>query len=417
MEEDRKYASENENGNGRNDSTEPETPSASVKEETETPVEARVVYRWDYSEQTAFDRTQEKKRHRRGTAVYAAIMSSVFSVCILLLVLVLIWQQIGSGGQLFAPKTMTVEQVAQEVLPTTVLILANGAEGTNYGTGFFIRSNGYIATNAHVIYGASDVRVALYSGETVKATLVDAQEGADIALLKIDGENYPVAAIGNSDTLTVGERAIVLGNPGGIKAPWSTTAGTVSALNRRVALESDTFISEMTMIQTDAAVNNGNSGGPLCNDRGEIVGIVTRKLTDYEGIGFAIPINGAMKLLDAMADTGNADQVEADFARVRPRLDFKFDFVTEGQAYYFNGASCSAEFTGFLVRSFDSGKASTHPLKVGDLVYEFDGKRLTTEAEFLELLYDYGVGAVVPVTVLRNGTSVQIQLRLGVAKA
>lgn len=279
----------------------------------------QVVYRWDYGAQTAYDTAEKRKQKRKGVLIYAIIMTLFFALCLGGLAVTVIWY----GDDRSATATGTVlstAEVAELVNPSTVLIYASTTSSYGYGTGFFIRENGYIATNAHVVEGSTYISVTLYSGEVLDAELVGSSTADDLAVLKIKGNGYPVVRIGNSDTLRVGETAIAIGNPSGADAPWTTTQGIISALNREVTVEGSYSIEELTMIQTDAPVNPGNSGGPLCNDRGEVIGVVTRKLTSYESIGLAIPINGAMEILNAIVETGSADGVQSSISKKRPTI-------------------------------------------------------------------------------------------------
>ena len=188
-------------------------------------------------------------------------------------------------------------QVAERVCPAVVLIQATSSTAVQSGTGFFIRSDGYLLTNYHVIQGAKTIRVTLYPGEVKKtARVVGYDENTDLALLYVKGSDFSTVTIGNSDLVAVGDQAIAIGHPSGEKCAWTVTQGIISAkrLFRQETGE------ETKMIQTDAPVNHGNSGGPLLNDRGEVIGVISKKLLDsdketpLEGIGLAIPINEAM---------------------------------------------------------------------------------------------------------------------------
>ena len=135
-----------------------------------------------------------------------------------------------------------------------------------------------------MISGAVQIEITLHPGQRLPARVIGYRAASDLAVLKIDGSGYPVIPIGNSDLLRVGERAVSIGNPDGEEAAWTVTQGIVSAINRTVLVESAQYIVEMKMIQTDAPVNPGNSGGPLCNVKGEVIGIITVKLSDTESI-------------------------------------------------------------------------------------------------------------------------------------
>lgn len=167
------------------------------------------------------------------------------------------------------------------------------------GSGVIYDKSGLIATNNHVVEGASEIIVSLTDGRSVKGKVLGADAATDLAVVKIDENNLPVADFGDSSTLQVGEPAIAIGNPLGLEFRGSVTAGVISALNRSIQLGERKF----DLIQTDAAINPGNSGGALVNAEGEVVGINSAKIavSGVEGIGFAIPINSAKPILDELA--------------------------------------------------------------------------------------------------------------------
>ena len=170
------------------------------------------------------------------------------------------------------------------------------------GSGVIYDKSGLIATNNHVVEGASEIIVSLTDGRSVKGNVLGADAATDLAVVKIDENNLPVADFGDSSTLQVGEPAIAIGNPLGLEFRGSVTAGVISALNRSIQLGERKF----DLIQTDAAINPGNSGGALVNAEGEVVGINSAKIavSGVEGIGFAIPINSAKPILDELAKKG-----------------------------------------------------------------------------------------------------------------
>ena len=170
------------------------------------------------------------------------------------------------------------------------------------GTGVIIDSKGYIVTNNHVIDGAEEIWVTLGEGEELQAELVGRDAATDLAVIKIDKEGLPVAKFGNSDNIVVGEVAIAIGNPLGLSFSQSVTVGYISAKQREIIISEQTF----KFIQTDAAINDGNSGGALVNLNGEIIGINTAKIkiTGVEGMGFAIPANTVKNITQQLIETG-----------------------------------------------------------------------------------------------------------------
>lgn len=344
-------------------------------------------------------------------------MTVFFALCLALLAATVIWY--GNGNMISGNSqgaALTTTQVAELVNPSTVLIYASKSSTYGYGTGFFIRENGYIATNAHVVEGCSYISVTLYSGEVLEAELIGSSTADDLAVLKVKGSEYPVVRIGDSDALRVGETAIAIGNPSGADAPWTTTQGIISALNREVTVEGSASIEELTMIQTDAPVNPGNSGGPLCNDRGEVIGVVTRKLTAYESIGLAIPINGAMEILNAIVETGSADGVHSSISKERPTIGITGGTIAKGDKYSLGGVMYSAEKDGVIVSSVDPYGAAANVLKVADIIIAFNGEAIKDMDTLIGMLYEHKIGDAVSITVWRDGNEVTVSVILGIAK-
>ena len=401
---------ENEKWNGG------EYPQSNQKEQS-TPADYR--YRWRYDEQVAYNTKRKKKTNRSGVLLYAFVTAAVFLLCFAMLAGMLIWYSPTtqeSGDQAPTPSTdiLTTAQVSEQITPTTVLVYASNASGYSYGTGFFLTSDGYIATNYHVVQNGSQFAVALYSDPSrqIEAELVGYRRNEDLAVLKIKGKGYPVPKIGDSDALQVGEPAIAVGNPSGEDGAWSTTQGVVSALRRQVSVTIGSSVVDLFMIQTDAALNPGNSGGPLCNNRGEIIGIVTRKLNDNEGISYALPINGCIKILNAIVKNGHAENVTVDFSRVRPLLGVSCVEVKKGDPYTYNDQVYYAATTGVVVINVNAGSYSDGYLKVHDIVVALNGTKVSTVAEITKLLYDCPIGSTIQMKVLRNGEEIVVSIPL-----
>lgn len=389
-------------------------------EKTQPVASGAYQYRWSYGDQCAFEQGQRRKKKRGGVLVYAIVMTAVFAVCIGLLVGVLAIY--GAGGYDVTEDTsntdgaLTTAEVSELVTPSTVLIYASGQTASGYGTGFFIRENGYIATNYHVVENREYISVTLHSGEELEAELINYSEPDDLAVIKVADGVYPAVKIGNSDAISVGDVAIAIGNPSGANASWSTTQGIISALNREVTVTQTGMIEELTMIQTDAPVNPGNSGGPLCNDRGEVIGIVTRKLTDYEGIGLAIPINGAMEILNAIVDTGSADGVQSSISKVRPTIGITVQDIKVGDKYYdAKGNVYTSTQAGVFVVAVDAAGSASGKLKPGDIITSINGETIENQDDLKEQLYSYEVGDDIVLLVWRDGQTVSVLITLGKA--
>lgn len=389
-----------------------------MTDKNQTEQDASYLYRWNYGEQRAYDALEKKKKRRNGVLTYAIVMTAVFLLCFAMLAGALIWY----GAEESLPEEpvqesnkLSTSDVAELVNPSTVLIYAANDSSYAHGTGFFLREDGYIATNYHVVKGRDYYDVTLYDGTKLEAELVGYSAADDLAVLKIKGTGYPVLALGDSDALRVGDVAIAVGNPAGPDAAWTTTQGIVSALKREVTMEGATAIETMTMIQTDAALNPGNSGGPLCNDRGEVIGVVTLKLNDNEGISFAIPINGAIEILNAIIKDGHANNVNSSVSKVRPTIGISGGTIKKGDEYTLGGTLYAAGRDGVIVSSVNANGGAARVLQVADIIIAFDGVKVTTMEELIELLYTHKVGDVVAITVWRNNQEVTVNVTLGAA--
>lgn len=374
------------------------------------------VYHWNYAAQTAYDCELKHKQNQKGAWTYALVMSAVFIVCIsLLLIAAFCYRADQPQNPNFALQGENViGTVADAVNPATVLILASDGYTTSFGTGFFIRSDGYIATNDHVVANRSEIQVRLYTGEILKAEYVAGSSADDLAVLKVKGTRYPTVRIGDSSKVRVGDLAIAIGHPSGEEATWTTTQGIISSTKRIVSVSGTGYTAEVKMMQTDAPVNRGNSGGPLCNAKGEVIGIVARKLTDYEGIGFAIPINEAMQSLEKMID-GTFRQSESTVAATRPSIGISVAELTAGTVLSFeNGEEYMLPYHGVCVQKVVAGSGADGVLEIGDVIYAMDGKAVSDVASLQALLYRYNVGDSVTFQIFRRGTETEVTVRLGI---
>ena len=372
----------------------------------------KYAYRWSYSEQFAIDNERRKRKQRKGILVYAIVMTSMFLLCIALLIGVIVWNGFDASVGKGASDISSIGSVARTVKPATVLINAYFKTGESYGTGFFITETGYIATNAHIVNGADRVKVTTYAGKQMDAEIVGWYAPDDLAVLKVSGGIFPAVTIGNSETIAVGDLAIAIGNPSGAEASWTTTHGIISALNRHVAVSDVYFSGEMKMIQTDAPVNPGNSGGPLCNADGEVIGIVTRKLTDYESIGFAIPINEAMGTLTAIIEE-RLGEYDSTVSHARPSIGISGENITKGEEFRLGGTVYTAKSDGVLIVSVVSGSIAENVLQVGDILYAFGDQTVPTITDLQSLLYNYKMGEQVKIKVWRKGESLDLTLTFG----
>ncbi len=283
------------------------------------------------------------------------------------------------------------------------------SETVGSGSGVIVTSDGYIVTNNHVVSGADGIKVYLQDGTEYDAQLVGTDSYTDIAVIKINAENLPAATIGSSSSMMVGDTVYAIGNPLGVLAT-SVSKGIVSGLDREVTIDGQ----QMTLMQVNASVNSGNSGGGLFNENGELIGIVNAKAngTNVEGIGFAIPIDTAKGVVTDLMDVG--------YVTGRPYLGITMQNVafTTGNAGGYGGFYGSYGGYGYTthpqIYSIESGSAAEKAgLNVNDIILYFDGQEITSSSDLSALLYNYSVGDTVTMTVQRGSEQVDISIVLG----
>ncbi|MBQ8551818.1 MAG: trypsin-like peptidase domain-containing protein [Clostridia bacterium] len=302
----------------------------------------------------------------------------------------------------------TYEQVAAAVAPTVVEITTESIVtdsvlwGGNYitsgaGSGVIISADGLIITNNHVVSGANTITVTTTDGTEYAAEVIGTDSDSDIAVIKVEASNLPFALMGDSDTLVVGQEVIAVGNPLG-ELGGTVTNGIVSALSRDVNIDG----TEMTLIQTNAAVNPGNSGGGLFNLYGELIGIVNAKSsttssgTSVEGIGFAIPSNTAAKVTEELINYG--------YVRGKVMLGITYvDVDTSYEAMYYRVSALGV---------YIATSEYTDELKPGDRIVAVDGTEVTYGADVKSALKDRAVGDEITVTVVRDGKYVDVKVVL-----
>lgn len=265
------------------------------------------------------------------------------------------------------------------------------------GSGIIISEDGYVVTNQHVVEGATSLSVILSTGQEYTATLKGSDARTDLALLKIEGENFPYATFGDSSVLRVGELCVAIGNPLGQELAGTVTVGYISALNRSVTIDNKT----LTLIQTDAAINPGNSGGALVNQYGQVIGINTAKISssNLEGLGFAIPTSEATPII--------SDLMKSGYVKGRPVIGISGSAITKQQAERYNLVE------GVYVYSMSvNSPANLAGIKVGDIVVECEGKKVTTVDELNDIKNKYKPGDTIKLKVYRGGKYVDIALIL-----
>lgn len=335
-------------------------------------------------------------------------------------------------------KELTTEEVVDKVLPSVVgiesefTVTSQGMGGyffgfggfgnqqqpststaTATGTGVVITENGYIVTNAHVIYDseyggglADSISVLLNDDTTYDAEVIGYDTDCDLAVLKIDAEGLTAAEFGDSDSLRLGQSVIAIGNPLGFELMDTVTSGIVSGLDRDITINDKA----MTLIQTDAAINSGNSGGPLINKYGQVVGINSSKMSSsygdgasIEGIGFAIPSNEVSRIVD--------DIMQYGFVTGKPQLGISCQDVTDTIAQMYNMP------VGVYVTAVSEGSAAEKAgIKSGDIITGIEGKDVKTGEELTAEKNKFSAGDEVEITFVRDGEEQTVKVTLDEVK-
>jgi len=306
-------------------------------------------------------------------------------------------------------KTTTVEEESDlkkainNVYESTIYIEVSSNRGTiSSGSGFVYKEDdkyGYILTNYHVIDKGNKFNVTFTDGSDADAELISGDEYYDIAVLKVSKDKIKsVSTIGNSSNLELGDTVFTVGAPIGKEYMGTITKGIVSGINRMVSVELGSGSYLMEVIQTDAPINSGNSGGPICNIRGEVVGITSSKLagTGIEGMGFAIPINSVMDVIE---------NIETGKEIVRPYLGVQLVDLTNTfalQYYYGIRIGSDVEFGAVLSYVEENKPADKAKLKAGDVIVEIDGEKIDDVSHFKYVLYKHKVGDSIKVKYYRE---------------
>ena len=289
------------------------------------------------------------------------------------------------------------------------LTLYSEGSGVIYTTA---NGKGYIVTNNHVISGAAKVKVILASGKTIAAKVVGKDSTSDLAVLSIDSKYVTqTASFGDSSSLQSAQTVIAIGSPEGSEYASTVTQGIISSPSRTITYNSN----QMTVIQTDAAINSGNSGGPLVNSDGQVIGINSMKLSSsssgdsVEGMGFAIPSNEVVTIINQLVKKGKI---------TRPQLGIKVAAIAELNSYYKKQLGISTSLKkGLYVASVTSGSAAASAgIKKGDVITAANGKTVNDVATLHSILYSHNVGDKVKITVNRNGKTMTFTVTLQASK-
>ncbi|MBP2028719.1 S1-C subfamily serine protease [Acetoanaerobium pronyense] len=272
-------------------------------------------------------------------------------------------------------------------------------QASGVGTGVIVDERGYILTNSHVVNdgAANQVRVLFYDGTTQDAEVLWNEKALDLAVIKVDTSGLPVAELGNSDEVEVGDLAIAIGNPLGLDFERTVTQGIISGLNRSIQIEQNLVMDNL--IQTDASINPGNSGGPLLNSRGQVIGINSAKVSTGEGLGFAIPINMAKPIVDQFIEKGEFQRV---YVGIRG-IDLEYYKQATGEDF-------AVEEGVYIVDIEPSGAAEAVGILEGDIIVELGSSTITNMSTLVRELYKYRPGDTATIKILRGTEEMEFEL-------
>ncbi len=392
-------------------------------------------YQWDFNKYESAEKNSAPKKKKsvgKGFKVFASIIAAVLGVCVISLSSVGIYRMITSDGNTVLPsvsennssienndkdtqnKNQNTPSIDLQDIPKENIVSTNGKlsatevykmtspsvvgvvqyqysysfEAAGSGSGIILSEDGYIVTNAHVIDGAELVKVVLYNEEEYEAEVIGYDTQTDIAVLKIDAQNLVEAEFGDSSQVEIGEIVYALGNPGGLTLQSSFTDGMISGLNRVITTNDSLY--SMSVIQTSAAINPGNSGGALINEYGQVIGITSSKIisTDYEGIGFAIPMNTAKVIIEEIIENG--------YVSGRAKLGITGQTIDSVTARYYNVPE------GVQIVTIDeTGSLYGTDAKVGDIIIACNGIDITEMADLQALLAECSPGDEMEITLYR----------------
>ena len=289
-----------------------------------------------------------------------------------------------------------LQEIYEKNIPSVVSITCTLSGGTGSGTGVVLSENGYLVTNAHVVDGALDIQVLLTDGRTLFAHLVGADSLSDLAVLYVNAQDLIPAQFGDSTQLRVGDAVVAIGDPLGVSLRGTMTDGIVSAINRDVETNGRT----MTLIQTNAALNSGNSGGPLINCHGQVIGINTMKISAFtddagvEGLGFAIPSATVKEIVDQLISQG--------YVSGRPSLGLEGEWVS----------SFNQQFRRMPAGLYITHAQDSSVIRAKDILMYIDGVRVTKQEELNTALYTHQAGDTVTLILYRDGRQYSVDVTL-----
>ena len=291
-----------------------------------------------------------------------------------------------------ADGALSLQEIYNKCIGSVVSITASAQSGKSSGTGIVLSADGYLITNHHVIENAQVIAVQTSDDRQFQASIIGSDEASDLAVLKVDATDLQPAEFGDSGKLAVGDRVVAIGDPLGAQLRGTMTSGIVSAINRDLEVNDRT----MTLIQTDAALNNGNSGGPLINCYGQVIGINTMKLRSYysttaEGLGFAIPMAVAKPILEELMENG--------YVAGRPAIGISYDTLPLAFRIYYNLPE------GVYINAvYDGSDAQAKGVAAGDIITAVNGTRVTSIDELNRVKNQFTAGDSITLTLYNGGS-------------
>ena len=349
-----------------------------------------------------------------GMIAIVAIISSMLGSSVTML---LMKDRIGggssSGSEIVVNESgknqNTYQAVAKKATPSVVGITTTSISQENMfaipqetqgvGTGIIVDTNGYILTNSHVVSdgNAQSVNVLFNDGSDVAGKVIWCDPQMDMAMVKVDKNGLTAADLGDSDAVEVGDIAVAIGNPLGLDLQKSVTQGIISGLDRTIQTEQ----ADMTgLLQTDASINSGNSGGPLLNEKGQVIGINTAKASQGEGLGFAIPINTAKEVVESVIKDGKYEKVTLGIKGM--------DLEDYEQAI---GEDLQGDEGVYIAEVIADSAADKGKVASGDIIIKVADKKISGMSDLNKALYNYNKGDKVEITVLRNGREQKLNIK------
>ena len=295
---------------------------------------------------------------------------------------------------------LSLQEIYKKCIGSVVSITASAQSGKSSGTGIVLSADGYLITNHHVIENAQVIAVQTSDDRQFQASIIGSDEASDLAVLKVDATDLQPAEFGDSGKLAVGDRVVAIGDPLGAQLRGTMTSGIVSAINRDLEVNDRT----MTLIQTDAALNNGNSGGPLINCYGQVIGINTMKLRSYysttaEGLGFAIPMAVAKPILEELMENG--------YVAGRPAIGISYDTLPLAFRIYYNLPE------GVYINAvYDGSDAQAKGVAAGDIITAVNGTRVTSIDELNRVKNQFTAGDSITLTLYNGGNYRDVEVTL-----